>query len=81
MSSLFLSHLGKSHGQTPICGVKLFTGTVANEKEMDDYKQYRLHASAITFQPEEETEAQRALFSALSKSLPESRVSVFDLGV
>lgn len=59
MSSLFLNHLGKPRGQVPMCEMRLFTGTVANEKEMDNDRWYKLHASAIILQSEEKIEAQR----------------------
>lgn len=49
MFSLFLSHLGKSHGHAPMCEIRMFTGTAANERRMGDYTWYKLYASAMTF--------------------------------
>lgn len=48
MFSVFLSHLGKSHGHGPMGEMRMFTGAAADEKRMDDYKQCKLHASAMT---------------------------------
>lgn len=48
MFSVFLSHLGKSHGYVPTGEMRMFTGAAANEKRMDSYKRCKLHASAMT---------------------------------
>ena len=41
-------HLGKSQGHAPMCEIRMFTGTAANERRMDGYTRYKLHTSAMT---------------------------------